>query len=331
VRHVPAEPAVWWRHRQGPLFDPRHFRHAKDPCPVHDGERWHLFGTGERAADGRWRMLHATASSLDGPWHEVAPAVLVGVDGGCVGAPGVVAQANVLHLFAQTHFAALGTSIEHLVSDDGGDTFVRRRTALSSRRWRAGEAGVYDASPGVVDGRRYLAYAGQARVGSPDLYLARSTSGSWEGPWKRLGRIVGHAEVPHHNQRGRPGYEWGLEGPQVVQLPDGTTLLNAVCFLPAGSPGTRQRVFFATAAGPTGPYRSLGPVLEPPPTSWEAGENGHGTVVVEGDRLWLFYQARSGAGGSWRYGSAWCFWGKCLTRNAPGGYHGGTRERRWSS
>ena len=34
---------------------------------------------------------------------------------------------------------------------------------------------------------------------------------------------------------GRPGYEWGLEGPQLVELPSGDVMLVAVCFLGGGA------------------------------------------------------------------------------------------------
>lgn len=36
-----------------------------------------------------------------------------------------------------------------------------------------------------------------------------------------------------------PDYEWGIEGAQLVELPDGRVLLNATCFLPEGRRGNR--------------------------------------------------------------------------------------------
>jgi hypothetical protein len=60
-------------------------------------------------------------------------------------------------------------------------------------------------------------------------------------------------------------------------------------------------VFFAVADTVTGPYRTVGPVLEPA----EVGENGHSTVLVTGDDLTLFYQSRvAGTNNRWRYGIA---------------------------
>lgn len=297
---------IAWSLRVGPLVEPAGGGHMKDPCPVHHGGRWHLFGTGFRAPDGCWRASHAVAPALDGPWSEVPPARLEGADGGCLGAPGLVAAGDQLHLFAQTDFAALGSSVEHLVSSDGGQSFVRRDTALRSSRLRQREAGVYDAHPSTVGGRPWMAYAAFARPGRPDLFVAESTGG-WDGPWRRRGRILAHPDVAaHHNQHDHADYEWGLEGPQLVDLGDGRVLLNAVCFLPSGGRGRRQRVFLAVGPGPTGPFRSLGPVLDPPDHGWEAGENGHAAAVVADGHLWLFYQARAGEGGPWRWGLAAC-------------------------
>jgi hypothetical protein len=153
-----------------------------------------------------------------------------------------------------------------------------------------------------VGGERYLVYSAFSTVGQPDVHLARSTTATWDGPWARLGPILRHEHVSCHNQRGADGYEWGLEGAQLVELPDGDVLLNAVCFLPEGPPGNRQRVFFAVAPDVTGPYEVHGPVVAPP--SLDAGENGHGTVVLAGDALALLFQERDGADGHWRYALA---------------------------
>jgi hypothetical protein len=60
-------------------------------------------------------------------------------------------------------------------------------------------------------------------------------------------------------------------------------------------------VFFAIADAVTGPYVSIGPVLDP----GGPGENGHSTVVIDGERLTLFYQGRVAATNHrWRYGLA---------------------------
>ncbi|HWG99926.1 MAG TPA: hypothetical protein VNV66_11510 [Pilimelia sp.] len=284
--------------RRSPLrFDAGRYAAVKDPCPVPVGDRWHLFGTAVH--DGyRYEILHATAARPEGPWRLCPPARLPDVPGSCVAAPGVVAEGQLLHMFVQTEYNLLGGVVEHLVSDDHGDTFRRVGTALTSLP-DTPEAGVYDPHPAQIGGQRYLTYSAFAQPGRPDIHLARSLTGSWEGPWQRLGRILGHADVPGHNQHDDPAYEWGLEGAQLVELPDGRVLLNAVCFRAGAAPGDRQRVFFALADTPTGPYQVVGPVLDPA----GPGEIGHAAAVVHDGALSLFFQERVG-GGPWGYGLA---------------------------
>jgi hypothetical protein len=283
----------------GALYEPTLYPDVKDPSPVFDGTRWHLFGTGCGLPGGA-EVLHCTARALSGPWREEPRAVLCGVDGlrhHC--APGVVAEGERLHLFLQQEFDVLGGHIEHLVSDDGGASFVRTGTALHSDA-ALGEAGVYDADAARVGGRCYLVYAAMSVVGQPDLYLARSRSHSWDGPWARLGCILDHSRVPCHNQVGGEDYEWGLEGPQLLELPGGGVLLTAVCFLPDRPPGDRQRLLLALAEEPTGPYVVLGPAVLPAGPGG-SGENGHGTAVLDDDGLIHFvYQERAGDGRPWR-------------------------------
>ena len=262
-----------------------------------DGVQWHLFGTGCGLATGP-EILHATAPTLEGPWDELPPPRLHGVDDiryAC--APGAVAEGRRLHLYLQHEFDVLGGHIEHLVSDDGGRNFVRAETALRSDAG-VGEAGVYDPDVAQVAGHRYLTYAGMSVVGQPDLYLARSRSGSWDGPWARLGCILDHERVPCHNQVGTPGYEWGLEGPHLLELPGGAVLLTAVCFLSDRPRGSRQRLLLAVAEAAEGPYCVVGPAVEP---AGGQGENGHGTAVLADDGLVHFvYQERAGDGLPWR-------------------------------
>jgi hypothetical protein len=276
---------------------------VKDPCPVRVGTRWHLFGTAIHEGY-RYEILHATAPSPTGPWRLHQPASLATaagapVAGAAVAAPGVIADGETMHMFVQTEYNVVGGRVEHLVSTDGGASFEHRDTALESLP-DGEEAGIYDPHPAEIGGQRYLVYSGFAVVGQPDLYLARSTTGSWDGPWERLGCLLRHEQVPDHNQRDDPAYEWGLEGAQLVELPDGRVLLNAVCFLAAADAGNRQRVFFAIGPTPLGPYHVVGSVLDPLDGF---GEIGHATVVIHDGELTLFFQERAGDG-PWRYGVA---------------------------
>jgi hypothetical protein len=270
---------------------------VKDPCPVQLGGLWHLFGTGVH--DGyRYEILHAAAPTPDGPWRLRRPVTLTEVSGTCVAAPGVIADGGVLHMFLQTDYNLFGGRVLHLVSTDDGDTFSTVDTALVSVPG-TDQAGLYDAHPAEIGGHRYLTYSAFSTIGQPDIFLARSRTGQWSGPWEPVGPILHHGQVPGHNQPSQPGYEWGLEGAQLVELPDGRVLLNAVCFVDSAALGSRQRVFFATADRPEGPYRVLGPVLEPD----HGGEVGHATATIHNGELSLFFQERPPAG-AWRYGMA---------------------------
>ena len=292
------EPAPIPLQRRPLMLDIPGYVAAKDPCPVElDGE-WHLFGTGAHAGY-RYDILHATAANPAGPWRLEQPSRLPDITGTCVAAPGVIADGGRLHMFLQTEYNLFDGVVEHLVSDDRGATFVHHDTALVSVPGTE-EAGIYDPHPAELHGRRYLVYSGFAAIGRPDLFLARSTSGRWDGPWQRLGCILRHEHVPGHNQHDDPAYEWGLEGGQLIELPDGQILLNGVCFLGGAPAGGRQRVFFGLATKPTGPFHVTGPVLHP---AHDVGEVGHAAAVVHDDTLVLFFQERTHHG-PWHYALA---------------------------
>jgi hypothetical protein len=194
------------------------------------------------------------------------------------------------HMFVQTDFLQVGGTIEHLTSSDG-IYFDRHDTAIHSLPLSR-ESGIYDPHAAIIKNRKYIVYSGMSAVGRPDIFLAQSTTNTWHGPWKRVGRILDHPGVPFHNLPDYPDYEWGLEGAQLIELPSGLILLNAVCFLPEGIRGTRQRIFLAVSNNIQGPYVTIGPVILPKQGGYDSGENGHATGLIEKDRLNLFYQAR---------------------------------------
>lgn len=281
-----------------PLYDPSHVREVKDPCLVHDGSLWHIFGSGGDTTSETWSIHHATARFLSGPWtqHEHLNLPL---SGSGVAAPGVVFSDGAFHLFIQTEFMREGGTIEYFTSPDGFG-WAHVNTPLLSMPGTA-ESGIYDPHPAVIAGEKVLVYSAMPPITAkpaPEIFLAVSASRDWSGPWLRAGKILSHADVSeHHNQPGDLDYEWGIEGPQLVELPDGRVLLNAVCFLPSGARGTRQRVFFAVAPSLREPFRSLGPYLLPS----RKGENGHASATLVDEELVLCYQARPKAG-TWRYG-----------------------------
>jgi len=317
----------------GPLWIDSQYRDTKDPCPVFDGKRWHVFGSGGAIGGGIeeqevWSILHASAPAIDGPWSEESTVVLDGLEGKHIAAPGVVYEKGIFHMLVQTEFLSAGGTIKYLTSDDGGATFVLQNTALHSIEGTH-EAALYDPHPAIIRGQKYMTYSGsefiekvenpimenygdtsvgtegwEPWVGKPDIYLAKSESNTWAGPWTRMGKILDQEEVAHHNQRDHLSYEWGLEGSQLIELPSGIIVMNAVCFLPHGEYGTRQRVFFAFAENVMGPYRSAGTVVHTD-KEWESGENGHAAVFMRGPDMVMFYQGRPPKLEPWRYGIAY--------------------------
>jgi hypothetical protein len=311
---IPLLPA----RKSGPLFDSERYKDTKDPCIAFDGSQWHIYGSGGDSRIEEWRILHATAPSIEGPWTEQEPAVLRGVEGPHVAAPSVIYDPDdkLFHMAVQKDFMAVGGDIAYLVSADG-TVFTKMRTLVKPKG--SSEAGLYDPHFSEANGRKYLAYSGvpaslveegRPFVPQPDVYVARSLTGRWSGLWKRERKILDHDHIAwHHNRLGHPDYEWGIEGPQLVELPGGSILLNATCFLEEGRRGTRQRVFFALGEDVKGPYTTIGPVLLPPDEGWESGENGHASAWILERELYLFYQARSKDrpepnDNDWRYGLA---------------------------
>ncbi len=301
----------------GPLFISERFPDTKDPAIVHDGSLWHIFGSGGSIEKEEWQILHAIAPDLTGPWIEIEPAILHGLTGFHVAAPGVVYDKNdkKFHMSIQQDFMNVGGSIHYLVSDNGHEFHHIGEILLPEPE--KGEAGLYDPHFSEIDGKKYMVYAGLPKeafggrpfVPQPDVYLSESETEFWSGPWKRVGKILDHDDISwHHNSRDFPDYEWGIEGPQIVKLRDGRILLNATCFITEGERGTRQRVFFAFADKPGGPYKSVGPVVKNE-NEWELGENGHASVHVMNSRVYLFYQGRPRVShlhseNKWKYGLA---------------------------
>ncbi len=123
--------------------------------------------------------------------------------------------------------------------------------------------------------------------------------------------IVRYTDIPGHNphppvrqadetdsQRSErelleSNFEWGLEGMQILRLPNGLYALLGVCFLASEPIGSRQRAFMAVSDNVTGPYLPLGLLVEPREDSdWGDGENGHASAEIIGDNLYILYQAR---------------------------------------
>jgi hypothetical protein len=292
------------------------YRDTKDPCVIWDEKRnfWHLYGSGGNSITEQWQILHAVSQNMEGPWTELPPVMLHGIaptPHTC--APGIIVDENGFHMFVQTEFMGPEGKIHYLHSTDG-QNFHHVNIAVESLA-NTNQASMYDPHPAIITNAQgqkeyYLTFSAgpDTGYGKPvhgDIFLVKSKTNSWKGPWKRLGSILDHNNVPHHNQHDFEDYEWGLEGAQLIQLGNNKFLLNVVCFLPQGARGTRQRVFFALATSPQGPFTSVGPVLNPLPNDFESGENGHAAGFLRDNKLHLFYQSRPNApDAKWRFGMA---------------------------
>ncbi|HAO64954.1 TPA: hypothetical protein DCQ44_03170 [Candidatus Taylorbacteria bacterium] len=278
---------------RGPLFNSLQYIDAKDPCPVFDGQKWHVFGSGSSSVGEMSEIIHATALQIEGPWQDEPTVELIGVAGVHVATPGVIYDFSegVFHMFVQTDFMALDSKIEHLISADGKH-FNHASTVLHSIP-NTQEEGIYDPHPAMIIGKKYISYSGFAEVGRPDIYLARSTTNYWCGPWERVGVILKHGDALLRDPSAQPDYEFGLKGSQLIALSDKCILLSVVCFLSEGERNSRQRVLFAAAENVEGPFYLLSPLLSLNHREWQSGNNRHASVVLDNDRLYLFYKVQS--------------------------------------
>jgi|GEM_PF-6320324 len=186
----------------------------KDPCVLQIDGTWHLYGSLGSSRIEMWQIFHATATHRDGPWTVQPPVTL-----------------------------------------DGMETVLEGIDDVNSA-----ERGIYDPHFSSVRGKKYLTYSAARRIGpvgdrymaDPDIFLAESVGNDWSGPWERHGLILSRDDVPHHNPRHHQDYEWGLEGYQLLELPNGSVLMVVVCFKPNEVQGLRQRIFLPLPKIPKG-------------------------------------------------------------------------------
>ncbi|HEV8510555.1 MAG TPA: galactokinase family protein [Gemmatimonadales bacterium] len=299
-----------------PLAHPEKTATHKDAFRVCFGGKWHIYGTGHETKDPtnpppghrphRGSVLfHLVSDHQAGPYVELDPPLLLGkFPPGIYEAPTLVAEGETLHMFAQTTYYRLAGTIEHFVSNDGHH-FTWRNTALRSIAGGP-QAGVYDADAAwlPIGGRTrpVLTYSGFSRDGGRDdrpdpcVFMAVSDNG-WDGPFVH-GRapLLADADVPWHNSHdpANPFYEWGLEGGQIMAMPNGTYLLLAVAFeqRPGRDYMPAQRLLFAIYDRNFRLIEVSNPILPRSP-AWD--EYGHGSMMIDVNdprRLRLLFQAR---------------------------------------
>jgi hypothetical protein len=264
-------------------------------------------------------MFHLVADAETGPFIELNPPVLTGkFPKGIYEAPTFVAEGDTLHLFAQTTYYRFGGTIEHFVSQDG-HYFTWANTALRSLPGGQ-QSGVYDVDavllPSVGKSAAALVYSGFGREGGrddrpdPQLFVALSREG-WNGTFANGKRpILTDADVPWHNSHdsSNPYYEWGLEGAQLVPMPNGDLLLLSVAFekRPSRHYMPAQRLLFAWYDRRLKLQAVSNPIL-PYVRGWD--EYGHGSMMIDAydpTRLRMLFQARpANEDGAFRDTNSW--------------------------
>ena len=174
---------------------------------------------------------------------------------------------------------------------------------MTKERIPAGEynnIGIYDVAVSDIslNGTAFecMAFSGYRRVGCGDVYLSLREKASVPQEWGTPYLVLRQEDVPFHNRPDSPHFEWGLEGAKILQLADDAFLMIGVCFLERDKSysGTRQRVFFAAASSPGGPYSPMYMPIDPTQYGDGQGENGHPDIIDLGNYVGILYQERAG-------------------------------------
>lgn len=242
-----------------------------------------------------------TATDPAGPWQEETPAKIEDIDGPEVCAPSVVLEQKdgrtVYKMYIQTSCFHEDGVIAAATSEDGIH-FRAEPVAMTKDDVSEPVVSLYDvAVSDVTRGKKEydcMTFSGYREIGCGDVYVSMREKGteSWGAPKRALKQ----EDVPFHNRPGSKDFEWGLEGTKLVQLAEDAYLMIGVCFLSEGERGTRQRVFFAAAATPDGPFQAMNTLIDPTPYKEGTGENGHAETIDRGDKIGILYQERAGEG-----------------------------------
>lgn len=242
-----------------------------------------------------------SAAHPGGPWQEEEPAVLEGITGPEVCAPAIVMEEKggvpVFKMYIQTSCFHQDGVIAVATSTDG--IHFKAEPVAMTKGDVPGAVSLYDVAVSEVTrggkSAECMVFSAYREVGCGDVYVSmRDKNGAWEKPVLALKQ----EDVPFHNKPGSENFEWGLEGAKIVQLAEDAYLMAGVCFLDKDNSerGTRQRVFFAAAASPSGPFLPMNTPIEPTPYQDGTGENGHPEIIDLGDKFGVLYQERAGEG-----------------------------------
>lgn len=288
----------------------------KDPSVIREPDGSYLMycslGT---SVTQEWVVGRFRADHPGGPWQELPYAKIDGVDGREVCAPAMMRTEKdgkpLYQMYVQTTcfhpdgVIAIATSPdgEHFT---GTDKPAATRDDLKPED-RANVMSLYDVGMSDIDigGKTHecMVYSGYRRIGCGDVYMSlrEKPEGGAQTAWSTPVLILKQEDVPFHNRPDAENFEWGIEGVKIDKLADGAFLMTGVCFLdlPRDAIGTRQRVFFAAADKPEGPWVPMRTPVEPTRYADGTGENGHPDTVDMGAKVGLLYQERAGDGKPW--------------------------------
>lgn len=260
---------------------------TKDFCivpPINsESNEWVGFGSGGTSETEQWLNLRITADNPYGPFTLQEPAVLLDKSGKeFIGpqlcAPSVCYDAEKQEYVMSIQEACFEIKRDiHIFTSKDGKTFYHQSSVFSPEA-ALPHSGAYDPehseikirnANGVVTGTtKICVYTGINRVSLGSIFLIKSTTNSWEGPWELKARIFGSEQAKrHHNQDSDPDREWCTEGEQIFELDEelvspeiyerygkkAIVLLNYVGFYPKHysgqdlEAGTRQHNALAVA------------------------------------------------------------------------------------
>ncbi len=290
----------------------------KDPSVIREKDgSYSMYCSLGTSTTQQWVVGRFRADHPGGPWQELPCAKIEGVDGREVCAPAMmIAEKDgkpLYQMYVQTTCFHPDGVIALATSEDG-EHFTGTPEPAATRddlkpEDRVNVMSLYDVGMSDVDigGKVHecMVYSGYRRIGCGDVYMSlrEKPENGAQTPWSVPTLVLKQEDVPFHNRPDKDNFEWGLEGVKIDKLADGAFLMTGVCFLdlPRDAIGTRQRVFFAAADNPQGPWVPMRTPVEPTQYPEGKGENGHPDTIDLGDKVGLLYQERAGDGMPWHF------------------------------
>lgn len=290
----------------------------KDPSVVQVADSsYMMYASIGNSLTQTWLVGRFVASHPTAEWQELEPVSFTNLSGPQLCAPAVtfsvVDGSPMWEMYIQTACFEEDGRIVYATSTDG-QRFEGQPQPLVTKSDVTQDTipvvGVYDVGVSEVKlpDKELLCmmYSAYRKVGCGDIYVSYKDKHDRNANWTKGERVIAQEDVPFHNRPDYEHFEWGLEGAKLLQLSDDCFVIIGVCFMPkpAHFLGTRQRVFMAAASSIHGPFKPLGLPFVPMSSVHQTGENGHPDTLIEGNKLWVIYQERTGDGQPWHLRTA---------------------------